>query len=279
MPTTELPPAQVALHTPATIYTWRHIPSWLLLAAAAGYVNGFAFAACQQFVTHVTGTATRLGLEWPHTGVAAEYAAVLLSFVAGAAAAAAVLIWRAKRGKADRWALPLFAVAALLAGVGVAGAAGAFGHFGGLVATDPPPVGLLSLLAFAAGVQNAAVASTTGMSVRTTHFTGPLTDLGMLVGAAAFAAPADRRPLLRGAALRAGMLAAFVLGAGLSLRLSGAMGYLALLVPSGFVVVSGALSFIPGWGASDFAFRRTDLANPPPGPFAGLPADARPAVR
>lgn len=276
MSRSDLPPSQVALHTPATIYTWRHVPSWLLLAAAAGFVNGFAFVACQQFVTHVTGTATRLGLEWPQAGVAAEYAAVLLSFVVGAAVATVVLIWRAKRAKADRWAVPLFGVAALLAGVGVAGSVGAFGPFGGLLTTDPQPVVLLSLLAFTAGVQNAAVASTTGMSVRTTHFTGPVTDLGMLLGAATLSTREERSSLLRGASLRAGMLASFVIGAGLSLRFAGAIGYLALLVPSGFVVVSGVLSFIPGWGASDFAFRRADVANPPPGPLGGLPADARP---
>lgn len=45
---------QITLHTPETIYSPRHVPSWLLLACAAGIVNGFAFLMCQQFVTHVT---------------------------------------------------------------------------------------------------------------------------------------------------------------------------------------------------------------------------------
>lgn len=271
------PPAQVALHTPATIYAPRHLPSWLLLAAAAGFVNGFAFLQCQQFVTHVTGTATRLGLEWPQAGVAAEYAAVLLAFIAGGAVAAVVVQWRARRAKADRWVTPLFAIAALLAGVGVAGQAGLYGPFGGVLTTDPQPLLLMALLAFAAGAQNAAVASTTGMSVRTTHFTGPATDIGLLVGASVFCSAAERGPLLRGAALRAGMLLAFVAGAGLALPVAGAVGFLALLVPSGCVAVAGGLSFVPGWGVNDFPFHRPDLKDPPPGPFAGLPADARPA--
>lgn len=59
----------MTLHTPETIYSPRHVPSWLLLSAAAGIVNGFAFLTCQQFVTHVTGTLTRLGLEWWHACV------------------------------------------------------------------------------------------------------------------------------------------------------------------------------------------------------------------
>lgn len=266
----------MALHTPDTIYTARHLPSWLLLAAAAGFVNGFAFLECQQFVTHVTGTATRLGLEWPQAGVAGEYAVVLLAFVVGAAAAAVVVQWRARRAKPDRWVTPLFGVAALLAGVGAAGGAGVFGPFGGVLTTDRQPVVLLTLLAFAAGVQNATVAITTGMSVRTTHYTGPATDIGLLVGASVFCTGAERAALLRGAGLRVGMLAAFVAGAGLALPVAGAVGYLALLAPGGAVAAAGALSFVPGWGVNDYPFRRSDLKNPPPGPFAGLPADARP---
>jgi len=78
---------QVTLHTPDTIYTARHLPSWLLLSGSAGFVNGFAFLACQQFVTHVTGTVTRAGLEMRDFGIAAEYVIVFASFVLGAAAA------------------------------------------------------------------------------------------------------------------------------------------------------------------------------------------------
>ena len=38
---------------------------------------------------------------------------------------------------------------------------------------------LLSILSFAMGLQNAAVATSTGLLVRTTHLTGPATDLGI----------------------------------------------------------------------------------------------------
>jgi len=34
-----------------------------MLCLAAGAINGLAVLACQRFVTHVTGSATRLGLE------------------------------------------------------------------------------------------------------------------------------------------------------------------------------------------------------------------------
>src|SRR5688572_4142594 len=102
------------LHSPDTIYSPRHLPSWLLLAAAAGAVNGFAFLMCQQFVTHISGTVTRMGLEWPVVGLAAEYAAVVVSFIVGAATSVVAIQARAKRGKRPRWATPLISVALIL---------------------------------------------------------------------------------------------------------------------------------------------------------------------
>ncbi len=246
---------EVTLHTPDTIYSPRHVPSWLLLAGAAGVVNGVAFLMCEQFVTHVTGTVTRLGVEGPHVGLVAEYATVLVSFIAGAATSVVAIQARACRGKRPRWATPLVSVALILVGVAVAGHTGVFGRFGGTHAADPPPVALLSLLAFAMGLQNASVASTTGLAVRTTHLTGPSTDLGIHLGAACLATGAERRAALRGAALRGGKVVAFMLGASLSVPLVAAFGYLALLAPAAFVLVAAVLSFAPDWSPSDFPFR------------------------
>ena len=246
---------EMTLHTPETIYSPRHVPSWLLLAGAAGMVNGFAFLECEQFVSHVTGTVTRLGLEWPHVGLAAEYAVIFVSFLAGAVAATVAIQARARRGKRPRWAIPLVTVALILIGLALAGRAGALGRFGVTHAADPPPVILLSLLAFAMGLQNAAVASTTGLAVRTTHLTGPTTDLGIHLGSALLTTGAERGAALRGAALRGGKAVAFMTGAGLSLPLAGAFGFLALLAPAAMVLVATVLSFVPEWSPSDFPFR------------------------
>ena len=266
----------VTLHTPDTIYAPRHVPSWLLLAAAAGTVNGVAFLTSQEFVTHVTGTVTRAGLDGPLDGFPFEYLAVLVSFLAGAAAAFVGIHARARAGGRDRWAVPLFAVAGVLAGVAVAGHLNAFGRFGQGVLTDRPPVVLLSLLGFAAGLQNASVACTTGMAVRTTHLTGPTTDLGLLLGAAWVGRGADRRAALAGAALRGGTLLAFLLGAAAAVPLTRAGGYLALLVPAGCVAAAGALSFRPDWSPSDFPFRPGAAEPVPDGVGVSLPADAKP---
>lgn len=267
---------QVALHTPASIYSVRHVPSWILLAGAAGYVNGFAYLACQQFVTHVTGTVTQAGLDYPRAGIALDFVVIWVSFVVGAVAAVLLIRFRAEEGGRDRWAMPLVIVALVIAGVAVAGEQHAFKPFGTITASDTPPVVLLSLLSFAAGLQNAAVASTTGMAVRTTHLTGPTTDIGMLLGAAIIGGRAERRAALRGAGLRGGMVLAFLLGAALAVSISDALGYLALLVASGAVLIAAGLSFVPHWKSADMPFRENESDAPPEGTAAGLPPDAKP---
>jgi uncharacterized membrane protein YoaK (UPF0700 family) len=234
-----------ALHTADSICAPRHVVSWMLLAAAAGGVNGFAFLECQQFVTHITGTITRLGLSWHSWSIAAEYATVAISFITGAVMSVVWIQGRVARGKPPSWAAPLLLVAVILALVGIAGHWGAFAPFGTQLASDPPPFVLLSLLAFAMGLQNAAVASTTGLAIRTTHLTGPATDLGIHLGTAFFSIGRQRRSSLIAAGLRAGKIVAFMLGAACSLPVSQALGYLALAWPAALVLVATTLSFMP----------------------------------
>jgi uncharacterized membrane protein YoaK (UPF0700 family) len=248
----------ITLHTPATIYAPRHILSWFALTCAAGAVNGFAFLSCKEFVSHVTGTATSVGLEWYHPGLALEYALVLVSFVVGAIASVIWLQARACRGKRPRWATPLRAVALILAGAAIAGHNGYFGPFRGQISGEPPFI-LLSVLAFSMGLQNAAVASTTGLAVRTTHLTGPATDLGIHLGTAFFASSDERREAFKGAGLRFGKIVTFVVGAGLSLPLAERFGYLALLAPASLISFAAALSFLPDWSPSDFPFQATPV--------------------
>lgn len=239
------------LHTPDSIFSVRHAPSWILLSASSGMVNGLAFLTCAQYVTHVTGTATRLGLEFPHAGVALEYAIVVLSFIVGAMCSVLPLQYRAFREKRPLWALPLIVVAGLLIGVALAGPTGVFGSFDATENASDPPFVLLSLLAFATGLQNAAVTTSTGLIVRSTHLTGPATDLGVHLGLVCFAKGEERRGAVRGAILRGGKVIAFVAGAGLALPLAAAAGYLAFFVPAVCVLAATGLSFMPEWRPRD----------------------------
>lgn len=231
------------LHLPDAIYSLRHVPSWMLLTAAAGMVNVIAILATQQFVTHITGTATRFGMESATIWPALELGAVLLFFVIGAMFASWLLDVRSERGRRPLHAVPLFITASLIALVGIAGMLGVFGPFGGEV-DRPADYGLLAVLCFAMGLQNGAVATSTGLVVRTTHLTGPATDLGLSLSQILFLDGEHRARAKRTAALRAGKIAAFIGGAALAVPLSRRLEFAAMFVPAAAIVVANVLSFV-----------------------------------
>jgi uncharacterized membrane protein YoaK (UPF0700 family) len=243
-----------ALHTPKTIYSTRHLTSWMLLAFAAGGVNAAALLACQRYVTHVTGTATRIGVDAGRPELLLDYAIVLVCFLAGAMTSVLSLQGRRARGKEPLWALPLLIVAGVLVFAGVLGKLGVFGPFGSTVET-PGDFFLLSILSFAMGLQNASVSTSTGLAIRTSHMTGPTTDLGVHLATAYFEQGEARRAALRAAALRAGKLTAFVFGAVAMIPLSAQLEYLCLVIPAFLVVIAAGVSFVPAWSPRDLALR------------------------
>ena len=235
---------RVALHRPEQIFSRRHVPSWLMLSFASGCVNAIAFKACERFVTHVTGTVTQLGVQVAHLDVLADFAIVIVCFILGSMTAALMINGRAHRGKRPWYTLPLLIVAATTATVGIAGRSGLFGEFGGVV-DEPADFVLLSMLSFGSGLQNAAVATSTGLLVRTTHLTGPASDLGMHLVDLVYTSGAERLSAKRHAFLRAGKVASFAFGAIGGVMLARELEYLAFLVPAAIVVVATALSFDP----------------------------------
>ncbi|MBL8913183.1 MAG: DUF1275 domain-containing protein, partial [Archangium sp.] len=168
---------------------------------------------------------------------------VLALFVFGAFLSVLAVQGRVAKGKAPRpwWALS--AVVGLLLIVSVMGRLGVFGPFGGSV-EQPTDFLLLSVLALAMGLQNATVASSTGVAVRTTHMTGPATDVGVGLGVALFSTGAAREQALKLATLRAGKIGAFILGAVAMTLLAPRLGYLAFVLPASFIAVATVRSFV-----------------------------------
>jgi uncharacterized membrane protein YoaK (UPF0700 family) len=232
----------MVLHRPHEITSLRHLPSWALLAFAAGGVNAGALLACQRFVSHVTGTVSRIGVDAGQM-LALDYALVLVTFIAGAGCA---IVLARKLGDATRpayWA-PLIIVAAVLVAVALAGSAGWFGTFGSTVETSGD-FAMLAVLAFAMGMQNSAVAASTGLAVRTTHMTGPATDLGAAFAMLLTGDPAERAAARSSAMLRATKLTAFILGGATMAVICPRLGYLAFLIPSAMCLVATVSSFAP----------------------------------
>lgn len=231
-----------ALHKPESVFSLRHLPSWLMLCFGAGAVNATTLLACQRFVTHVTGTVTRLGMEFARLTILFDFLVVVASFVAGSTLAGLLINGRAAQAKPAYFSLPLWLTATIIILIAIVGHAGHFGPFGGTV-DQPLDFVMLSSLSFAMGLQNAAVATSTGQLVRTTHLTGPATDLGLHLAELLSATGDPRRTAKRHALLRAGKIVAYALGAGVSVPLAHGAHFLALLMPAGVIAVATLLSF------------------------------------
>lgn len=232
----------MVLHREPHLTSTRHLPSWALFAFTAGAVNAGALLACERFVSHVTGTVTRIGIDAGQL-LALDYAMVLVAFIVGAMAA--ILIVR-RWGNA-RWPaywLPLTVVSTLLVFVASAGAFGVFGRFGGSVETAHD-FALLAILSFAMGMQNAAVAASTGMAVRTTHMTGPATDIGVALAILFTGSSEERKGACRSLVLRGTKLTAFVVGGAVMAMLCPRVAWLAFLLPAATGFAATVRSFIP----------------------------------
>jgi len=93
---------------------------------------------------------------------------------------------------------------------------------------------LLSFLCAASGLQNAALTSATGATIRITHLTGLTTDLGIGLVRVAKQAKNDpeRKIEMVQAAMRAGTILAFMLGSTIGAILYLRYEYLGFLMPT-----------------------------------------------
>jgi uncharacterized membrane protein YoaK (UPF0700 family) len=233
-----------SLHPPTAVFSSRHAPSWWLLAFAAGAVNAGALLACQRFVSHVTGNVTLMGADAVQGWLGVEYALVLASFVLGAATSVLAIEGRLHRGRAAMHHVPLLVVAAIIAAAAFAGHAGTFGAFGGSI-EQPPDFVLLAILGFAMGLQNATVATSTGMAVRTTHMTGPATDFGIGLAVALVQRGEEREYTLRAAWMRGVKILCFAVGGVAMVPLAASATWLAFLLPVFAIITATGLSFRP----------------------------------
>ncbi|MGJ7605630.1 YoaK family protein [Variovorax sp. LT1R20] len=189
----------------------------LLLAFNAGAVNAGGFLVLHMYTSHMTGFASQLadGLVLGNAKLLLNALGAVLAFLSGAAVCAVLVNWGRQHRLHSVYALPLLLEAALML---------PFGLMGAVTLTWATPFAVpltVLLLSFIMGLQNAVASKTSGGSIRTTHMTGNITDLGMEIGkllywnrksaGASTATPAVRhdRSRMRRAA---GLIAMFVLG-------------------------------------------------------------------
>lgn len=153
-----------------------------ILAFSAGFVNAVALLILALPVGNLTAITTQLGMNtanpWLYEGHV--LVAILLGFLAGAAMAGALLA-STDALAGPRHAVVLFMEAALL----VLAAVGVEDPF---VKDQIASLGIEGIAvqamfaATALGLQNGMTSSFRGMSIRTTHFTGTITDIGLMLG-------------------------------------------------------------------------------------------------
>jgi uncharacterized membrane protein YoaK (UPF0700 family) len=151
--------------TPAWVYL-----GGITLTTIAGVINAVGFLGVHhQALSHMSGTVTVLGMELGRAnyGVALHALAILAAFFIGCLASGAIISQGSLRlGRRYGVALSLESVALFLAVYFLRQGANVGDY----------------LAALACGLQNAMVSSYSGSTMRTTHMTGMVTDLGIACG-------------------------------------------------------------------------------------------------
>lgn len=151
----------------------RHL-AWYL-AFVAGASNAGGFFAVHHYTSHMSGVVasmadnTALGnVTLVTIGVAS-----VASFFFGSFLTTLFVRWARERKMESVYALPLLVEAILLL---------FFGLRGRVVAEVHDAIGLIVLLCFSMGLQNAIITKLSDAVIRTTHVTGMVTDIGIAAG-------------------------------------------------------------------------------------------------
>lgn len=208
--------------------------NWLLLSLSAGAINAGGFLATGRFVSHVTGFATLFGVDIVHHQIAAAFSvlSVPVFFLLGCIIAGLLIDRPIYQNKAPHfdWVMGMSALCLLISAAG-----GSIFHFDAFMSNNDiyHVYFLLVLLCLACGLQNAAIASSSGGSIRTTHLTGLTTDLGL--GIARIVTLKHEGKLYesekRATILRFGSIISFITGSTIGAWIFIKVGYLGFIFP------------------------------------------------
>lgn len=231
--------------TDESLFAPRRVFAWVLFSACAGVVNGGAWVAVRSFATHVTGAVTSLGMSGAQGEVALGGGLAIGAFFVGAMIAA-LIVDTLKTRERRAVTVSLLLGSAVLFGVAVAGRAGAFGVFG--EDSGRGELVLIALLAACMGAQNAAVGLATANAIRTTHATGPLTDLAVNVVRGVLGTSRSPERELRWAILRGLKILSFAVGALAAAHYAPTLGYGIFAIAAVFSVLAvGLLQTADEW--------------------------------
>jgi uncharacterized membrane protein YoaK (UPF0700 family) len=216
-------------------------PGAMAFACVAGFVNSIALGVFQSPVSHMTGAVSFFGIEMTggHFGDAVATLTIILSFMIGAALAGFV-VGAQELIPGRRYGVALVLEGALLALATFLLVSGR--HSG------------VPLIAMACGLQNATTSSYCGLMIRTTHVTGTVTDIGVMMGHWLRHRHIERRKLL----FMVGVVAAFGVGVAAGALCNTSVGSVSLaFAAAGCTIAGGTVLLFPKW------FIRSAAASPP----------------
>lgn len=194
---------------------WILLGAWLL-ACIAGMINVVGFMGLEQHaITHLTGTSTLLGaaIAQGQGGLALELAGAILAFLLGALLSGLII-----RNTSLSLGRHYNTVLALEAGLLVLA----------VPLLERHSLSGLYVAATACGLQNAMATTYSGAVIRTTHLSGMVTDLGLLLGQLLRGIVIERRRL----AVCLTVISGFLIGSLIGALLFSWLQFRTLLVPA-----------------------------------------------
>ena len=162
------------------IFEPQNLFIWFMLAFQGGMINAGGYMAVHRFVSHVTGFATLFGIEFFQKDITLAFGMLMgpLFFLIGAMISAWFIERRRLRSYYPQYGIVFSFIILNLILVSFGGHFGFFGQFGEEF-NYGRDYALLFILSLTCGLQNAVISSVSGAIIRTTHLTGPTTDLGI----------------------------------------------------------------------------------------------------
>lgn len=196
-----------------SLYEHRNLFIWFLLAFQGGSLNTAGYLAVHRFVSHLTGFATLAGVAGAKFDWSTMFGmlTVPLFFLLGVMISA----WNVERQRIKnlipRYSLVFSIIIFNILLILLLGISGYLGEFGEPL-TAQRDYFLMFILAFTCGLQNAVISSASKMVIRTTHLTGPTTDLGIGIVRIWSTRKNLHKPELFAAWCRFGIYVSFILG-------------------------------------------------------------------
>lgn len=170
--------------SPEVVYNAKNIPFWLLSAFKAGFINSAGFLLSGEFVSHVTGFGTRVGMAVGLNGylMGLELLIIPFAFIAGGVVTSLMLDRKYENGEIPSYYKTQGLITLLIAVVIALGESHFINdqvQFESDGVYSFPEFLVLGLLCFICGLKNGLVSWTTKGRIRVTHLTGLSTDIGL----------------------------------------------------------------------------------------------------